>query len=94
MAAPLQNGDDGDSPAIDEFLKPLAVDLPRVRELAGELADVFRELSANSPDQFLPTPISESILRRPVVGQHCGRYVASLLTKAGSQVLTKSFSDS
>ncbi|KAK1755825.1 hypothetical protein QBC47DRAFT_322824 [Echria macrotheca] len=84
MAALLQNGDHhgNGSPAttttttaIDDFLKPLAVDLPRIRELADELADVFRELSAHSPDQFLPTPISESILR-PAAGQHRGRFLA------------------
>ncbi|KAL2136736.1 hypothetical protein VTI74DRAFT_1777 [Chaetomium olivicolor] len=61
-------------PTLDEFLQPLAIDIQTVLELSRDLAKTFRELSAESPDQFLPTPISESILR-PVRHGH-GRFLA------------------
>ena len=57
---------------LDDFLQPLAVDSARIRELCDELTAAFRTLSAQSAVQFLPTPISESILR-PVAGQDRGR---------------------
>lgn len=49
--------------SLDDFLQPLAIDTQRVLELSRELTSTFRSLSADSMDQFLPTPISESILR-------------------------------
>lgn len=49
--------------ALDDFLQPLAIDDKTVLELSRELASAFRILSAESLDQFLPTPISESVLR-------------------------------
>ena len=49
--------------SLDEFLRPLAIDSQTVLELSRELEMTFRRLSAESPDQFLPTPISESMLR-------------------------------
>lgn len=49
--------------SLDEFLRPLAIDEQTVLQLSRELASTFRSLSAESLDQFLPTPISESILR-------------------------------
>ena len=48
---------------LDEFLQPLAVGTELLLELSRELAATFRTLSAESLDQFLPTPISESVLR-------------------------------
>ncbi|KAK4125486.1 actin-like ATPase domain-containing protein [Parathielavia appendiculata] len=51
------------SPALDEFLQPLAIDTQKVLQLSRELASTFRKLSFESLEQFLPTPISESILR-------------------------------
>jgi hypothetical protein len=60
---------------IDGFLKPLEVGSSCVSELAAELASTFRELSSRSSDQFLPTPISESILR-PAADQEQGRHLA------------------
>ncbi|KAK3390315.1 hypothetical protein B0H63DRAFT_446445 [Podospora didyma] len=61
------------TPSIDDFLKPLAIDSHTVFDLSRELEATFRHLSAESLDQFLPTPISESILR-PVAGHDRGRY--------------------
>ncbi|KAK4450744.1 hypothetical protein QBC34DRAFT_64452 [Podospora aff. communis PSN243] len=63
------------NPAIDGFLRPLAIDSSSISQLATELASNFSSLSARAADQFLPTPISESILR-PVAGQDRGRYLA------------------
>lgn len=68
----LRNPDDDDAMAalsLDEFLRPLAIDSQTVLELSRELALTFRSLSAESPDQFLPTPISESMLR-PAARDH------------------------
>lgn len=59
--------------SLDEFLQPLAVDLRTLRDLSRELAATFRKLSAESVDQFLPTPISESILGPAARAR--GRYV-------------------
>jgi len=59
-------------PAIDDFLKPLEIDAARISELSADLASTFRRLSSESVDQFLATPISESILR-PEAGQNRGR---------------------
>ena len=59
-------------PAIDDFLKPLEIDAARISELSEDLASTFRRLSSQSVDQFLATPISESILR-PEAGQNRGR---------------------
>ncbi|KAK3688074.1 hypothetical protein B0T22DRAFT_378968 [Podospora appendiculata] len=61
--------------AIADFLKPLDIDSNTVLELSRELASTFKTLSAESLDQFLPTPISESILR-PVAGRDSGRFLA------------------
>jgi len=60
------------NPALDDFLKPLEIDSSCISGLTDELASTFRKLSSQSADQFLPTPISESILR-PVAGQDRGR---------------------
>jgi hypothetical protein len=54
------------APSIEDFLQPLAIDAGKVLELSHEFASTFRKLSAESLDQFLPTPISESILRPAV----------------------------
>ncbi len=59
------------SNSLDAFLQPLAIDTHTVLQLSRELASTFRTLSAESLDQFLPTPISESILRP--AGQNHGR---------------------
>ncbi|KAK3900591.1 hypothetical protein C8A05DRAFT_17120 [Staphylotrichum tortipilum] len=44
---------------LDAFLQPLAINTHIVLDLSRELASTFRTLSAQSLDQFLPTPISE-----------------------------------
>ncbi|EPE02220.1 hexokinase family protein [Ophiostoma piceae UAMH 11346] len=50
------------SPGVEAFLQPLRVDRGRIHTMAGEFSSVFTHLAAESLDQFLPTPISESIL--------------------------------
>ncbi|KAK4142383.1 uncharacterized protein C8A04DRAFT_13279 [Dichotomopilus funicola] len=59
---------------LDDFLQPLAIDTLTLFKLSDELASTFRALSAESLDQFLPTPISEPILRS-AAGNH-GRFLA------------------
>lgn len=58
--------------SLDEFLSPLRIDDRTVLELSRDMSRTFTELSANSETQFLPTPISESLLRR-VNGADRGR---------------------
>lgn len=48
---------------IHRFLEPLSIDIDRSYELSRKFLANFRDLAANSRDQWLPTPISESILR-------------------------------
>lgn len=55
---------------LEEFLEPLHIDDRLVLQLSRELAREFKQLSAESSDQFLPTPISESILRRVNKADH------------------------
>ena len=66
---------------IDIFLQPLHVDISKIHSLARAFASTFRRLAAESLDQFLPTPISDSVLRPK--GDEEGRYVRrfSLLTQ-------------
>ncbi|ETS82750.1 hypothetical protein PFICI_04626 [Pestalotiopsis fici W106-1] len=61
--------------AIEEFLRPLHLDVATAHQLSREFHQTFRYLAAESQDQFLPTPITESILR-PTAGSEKGRYLA------------------
>jgi len=48
---------------IEEFLEPLSIDVPKVHQLARSLCKTYLRLAAEAQDQFLPTPISDSVLR-------------------------------
>jgi len=48
---------------LEDFLQPLAVDVRTCHSLARSLSDTFTRLAKESQEQFLPTPISDSILR-------------------------------
>jgi len=48
---------------IESFLQPLYVDILKIHSLARAFAITYEKLAAESLDQFLPTPISDSILR-------------------------------
>jgi hypothetical protein len=48
---------------LDAFLRPLAIDTTLVLQLSKDLTSTFEKLARESSDQFLPTPISEPILR-------------------------------
>ncbi len=61
------------TPQLEHFLEPLHVNVTKAHVLAHELSRTFRHLAAESSTQFLPTPISESILR-PTRGRERGRY--------------------
>ncbi|KAH7328135.1 hypothetical protein B0I35DRAFT_448087 [Stachybotrys elegans] len=50
-------------PLLDHFLGPLRIDLDLVHKLSRDFTSTFEYLAAESASQFLPTPISESILR-------------------------------
>ncbi|KAI1279080.1 major facilitator superfamily domain-containing protein [Xylaria sp. FL0933] len=60
------------TPELEHFLEPMHVDVTKAHVLAHELYQTFRHLAAESLTQFLPTPISESILR-PTEGRERGR---------------------
>ncbi|KAK3293946.1 uncharacterized protein B0H64DRAFT_374796 [Chaetomium fimeti] len=62
------------TPSLDDFLQPLAIDIDNVIKLSHEMTSTFRHLSAEASDQFLPTPISESVLRPTTRDQ--GRFLA------------------
>lgn len=49
--------------SLSEFLIPLAIDVKKIHELAKSLSTTFISLAAESENQFLATPISDSILR-------------------------------
>ncbi|KLU86135.1 hypothetical protein MAPG_05154 [Magnaporthiopsis poae ATCC 64411] len=61
---------------LADFLQPLRIDGVLVHKLAQDLSEVFVELAAQSDDQFLPTPISQSILSRPVDDATSGPHLA------------------
>jgi len=52
-----------ETPGLDQFLRPLHITSDLVLRLSREFATNFRHLAAESTDQFLSTPISESVLR-------------------------------
>lgn len=58
--------------AVEDFLRPLHMDVATVQQLSHEFHQTFRYLAAESQDQFLPTPITESILR-PTAGSEKGK---------------------
>ncbi|KAI8632117.1 MFS general substrate transporter [Xylariaceae sp. FL1651] len=60
------------TPGLEDFLRPLHIDVTKAHALAHELHQTFQQLAAESLTQFLPTPISESILR-PSMGRKKGR---------------------
>lgn len=49
--------------AIQDFLEPLHIDLAKVHLLSQSFLRTFGKLALESQNQFLPTPITESILR-------------------------------
>ncbi|EXK31676.1 hypothetical protein FOXG_08248 [Fusarium oxysporum f. sp. lycopersici 4287] len=49
--------------SIEEFLEPLYVDIDKINRLSQLFLETFEKLAAGSENQFLPTPISEAILR-------------------------------
>ncbi|KAK2606098.1 hypothetical protein QQS21_003493 [Conoideocrella luteorostrata] len=60
---------------LDAFLQPMRIDIDTCHALSNRFLHNFLQLSAESLIQFLPTPISESILR-PVANHGRGRYLA------------------
>ncbi|UNI21812.1 hypothetical protein JDV02_007768 [Purpureocillium takamizusanense] len=61
--------------ALNDFLRPFHVDVDTCHALSQRFADNFAYLAAESQDQFLPTPISQSILR-PIADHGQGRHLA------------------
>ncbi|TLS28160.1 hypothetical protein PpBr36_00936 [Pyricularia pennisetigena] len=64
--------------SLETFLEPLHIDTQLVHRLAQDLCSTFADLAAQSDDQFLPTPISESLLlqRAAVDGKDPGPHLA------------------
>ncbi|KAI1853356.1 hypothetical protein JX265_000148 [Neoarthrinium moseri] len=62
-------------PDLEHFLRPLRMDVSLAHHLAREFRQTFKYLAAESLEQFLPTPISDTILR-PAAGSEKGRYLA------------------
>ncbi|KAF4631915.1 hypothetical protein G7Y89_g6218 [Cudoniella acicularis] len=60
--------------SLDEFLRPLNIDIPKIHSLAKSLSYTFTRLAKESKNQFLSTPISDSLLRPEGDGK--GRFLA------------------
>lgn len=58
--------------SLDDFLRPLRVDIGILSELARRFEGTYRRLAAESEEQFLGTPVRESLLRPG--GIERGRY--------------------
>ncbi|CAK7237855.1 hypothetical protein SBRCBS47491_010176 [Sporothrix bragantina] len=64
-------------PGLEAFLEGIRVDDERVYKLSREFSSTFSHLAAESMDQFLPTPITESILLPfSKKNKNQGRYLA------------------
>ncbi|KAH7355049.1 hexokinase family protein-like protein [Rhexocercosporidium sp. MPI-PUGE-AT-0058] len=81
MATTRQSEDSSSTPtsspfpsASSSFLAPLSISTSKIHSLARSLCSTFTSLAANSQEQFLPTPISDSVLRPE--GDESGRYLA------------------
>ncbi|TAQ91651.1 hypothetical protein B7494_g45 [Chlorociboria aeruginascens] len=61
-------------PSLEAFLLPLKIDIEKIHKLAQSLNLTFRRLAKESQEQFLPTPISDRLLRPS--GDRDGRYLA------------------
>jgi hypothetical protein len=48
---------------IEDFLRPLELDLETLVELSKRFCETYKTLAAESENQFLGTPISESLLK-------------------------------
>lgn len=60
---------------LEKFLEPIRIDLETCHALTTGFYDCFKALAANPSDQFLPTPISDAILR-PIADTGCGKNLA------------------
>ncbi|TVY81356.1 Pre-mRNA-splicing factor cef1 [Lachnellula suecica] len=60
--------------SLEDFLEPLAIDVSKIHNLAKSLSRTYTQLAKESKNQFLSTPISDSILR-PERDSN-GRYLA------------------
>ncbi|KAM0431786.1 hypothetical protein ACHAPT_005036 [Fusarium lateritium] len=49
--------------SIEDFLEPLSVDIDKLHSLSQHFLLAFEKLASDSQNQFLPTPISDAILR-------------------------------
>ena len=58
--------------SLDDLLLPFRIDTEKCHVLSQHFLANFAQLAAESQDQFLPTPISESILR-PIADHGHGR---------------------
>jgi hypothetical protein len=78
----------GPSPSVEDFLQPLSIDLPKVVALAASLSKAYRRLAAESDNQFLPTPISDSTLSPSAAkGGRYGMFLYSLGISYGFYML-------
>ncbi|TQV98830.1 hypothetical protein V2A60_007474 [Cordyceps javanica] len=60
---------------LRDFLEPINIDMETCHALTTSFFDCFKALAANPTDQFLPTPISDAILR-PIADTGCGTNLA------------------
>lgn len=75
MAIPQQPLSD----SLEQFLNPLQIDIRKCHALAKSLCTVYTKLAKESEEQFLPTPISDTVLRPEKDGE--GRCVFLFMLK-------------
>ncbi|OHE91461.1 hexokinase-1 [Colletotrichum orchidophilum] len=71
--------------ALQHFLQPFHVDAQKIHTLSSLFLTNFRHLARNADDQFLATPISESILR-PLSQRGHGRHLAIDIVSGGTNL--------
>jgi hypothetical protein len=75
LSAPVtsthQQSDHHDEHELNAFLKPLALDLDTLHDLAYHFSKTYQHLALHSEEQFLPTPVTKL-----PTGQETGRYLA------------------
>lgn len=69
--APVSHAQPDHEHELNAFLKPLALDLDTLHNLAYHFAKTYRHLALHSDEQFLPTPVTKL-----PTGQETGRYLA------------------
>jgi len=70
--------------SLDQFLQPLHIDVKKCHSLSRSLWVTYVKLAKESKEQFLPTPISDSVLRPKREAE--GRYVSVYIYQKTNEI--------